>query len=270
MIKLFVSDIDGTLFDHTIGVPKENIEALIKLQENGVKVVLASGRAIPAMMEIAELIKLKEFNGYIIASNGAEVIELSHGNYIHQAKLPLNDVKEIYQFAIKHNLYFSCVQDDVLYYSYFDQAIEHEKYHGNFKIKWISNEHDLVLDSSKCSLNIPTNTKTNGMDLFVRTFESKLSIERLMPWYMDIQSKGQSKLLGLTKLCEYLNIRLDEVAAIGDGTNDTLMLEHVGISASLLGSNEDTMKIVDYIMPSVKDSGVSHFSKMILNLNAHK
>lgn len=268
MIKLFVSDIDGTLFDHTVGVPSQNIEALIKLQENGVKVVLASGRAIPAMMEIAELIKLKEFNGYIIASNGAEVLELNHGNFIHQDKIPLVDVKEIYHFAINHNLYFSCVQDDVLYYSYFDQAIEHEKYHGNFKIKWISHVDDLVLDSSKCSLNIPIDSKTNGMDTFEHVFEAKLSIERLLPWYMDVQTKGQSKLLGLTKLCEHINIALNEVAAIGDGSNDMTMLENVGISASLLGSNQKVMEIVDHIMPNAKDAGVAHFARLILKQNS--
>lgn len=268
MIKLFVSDIDGTIFDHTTGVPKENIEQIKKLQAQGIKIVLASGRAIPAMMEIADQLKLKENGGYIIASNGAEVLDLSTGDFYHQAKLPLKDVKEIYHFAIKHNLYFSCVQDDILYYSYYDQAIEHEKYHGNFKIKWISHVDDLHLESSKCSLNIPVDAKINGMDAFVREFESRLSIERLLPWYMDVQTKGQSKLLGLTKLCEQLNIQLTEVAAIGDGSNDLSMLEAVGISASLKESNEEVLAIVDHIMPSARDAGVAHFAKLILKENA--
>ena len=61
MIKLFVSDIDGTIFDHTTGVPKENIEQIKKLQAQGVKIVLASGRAIPAMMEIADQLQLKDY-----------------------------------------------------------------------------------------------------------------------------------------------------------------------------------------------------------------
>lgn len=268
MIKLFVSDIDGTIFDHTTGVPKENIEQIKKLQVQGVKIVLASGRAIPAMMEIADQLQLKENGGYIIASNGAEVLDLSTGNFIHQAKMPLKDVKEIYHFAIKHNLYFSCVQDDILYYSYYDQAIEHEKYHGNFKIKWISHVDDLRLDSSKCSLNIPVDAKINGMDAFVREFESRLSIERLLPWYMDVQTKGQSKLLGLTKLCETLDIQLSEVAAIGDGSNDLSMLEAVGVSASLKESNKEVLAIVDHIMPSARDAGVAHFAKLILKENA--
>jgi hydroxymethylpyrimidine pyrophosphatase-like HAD family hydrolase len=85
---------------------------------------------------------------------------------------------------------------------------------------------------------------------------------------MDVQTKGQSKLLGLTKLCDYLHIELSEVAAIGDGTNDKSMLEAVGQSASLKGSNEEVLAIAKHIMPSAKDAGVAHFAKFILKENA--
>ena len=268
MIKLFVSDIDGTIFDHTVGVPSENVDALIKLQASDVKMVLASGRAIPAMMEIAEKIHLKENNGYIIASNGAEVFDLAKGEYIHQRLIPLDVLKDLYTFSIKNNLFFSCVQNDVLYYSYFDQAVEHEKYHGNFKIKQIHHVDDLKLDSPKCSINIDVNSDPKGMDAFERQFKSVVSIERLMSWYMDVQCIGQSKKLALEKLCEHLSINMDEVAAIGDGINDKTMLESVGLSASLAHSNELILKIVDHIMPSAKEAGVAHFAHLILKQNA--
>ena len=268
MIKLFVSDIDGTLFDHTVGVPKENVDALLKLQEKDVKIVLASGRAIPAMMEIADRIHLKANKGYIIASNGAEVFDLSKGEYIHQALIPLNTLKKIYTFCMMNKLYFSCVQDDVLYYSYYDQAIEHEKYHGNFKIKHIQHIDDIKKDSPKCSINIAIDSDTKDMDQFEKEFKSVVSIERLMPWYMDVQSIGQSKKLGLEKLCQTLSIELDEVAAIGDGVNDKTMLEIVGLSASLKNANQVIQDCVDHIMPSAKDAGVAHFAQLILKQNA--
>lgn len=268
MIKLLVSDIDGTIFDHTVGVPKENVDALINLQESNVKLVLASGRAIPAMLEIAEKIKLKEYGGYIIASNGAEVLDLAKGEFIHQLLIPLDVLKELYLFCINNNLFFSCVQNDVLYYSYYDQAIEHEKYHGNFKIKQINHVNDIKLDSPKCSVNIAIDSDTKAMDEFEHRFNSVVSIERLMPWYMDVQCIGQSKKLGLEKLCEHLSINLNQVAAIGDGVNDKTMLESVGLSASLLNSNEHVLNIVDHIMPSAKDAGVAHFAKLILKQNA--
>lgn len=268
MIKLFVSDIDGTLFDHTVGVPVENVEALLKLQAKDVKIVLASGRAIPAMMEIADKIRLKENKGYIIASNGAEVFDLSKGEFIHQALIPLNVLKNIYAFCMKNHLYFSCVQDDILYYSYYDQAIEHEKYHGNFKIKQINDINDIKLDSPKCSININANSDSSGMDLFEKEFTSFVSIERLMTWYMDVQAMGQSKRLGLEKLCKKLNIHLDDVAAIGDGVNDKTMLECVGLSASLKNANELIQSCVDHVMPSAKDAGVAHFAHYIIKQNA--
>lgn len=268
MIKLFVSDIDGTIFDHTVGVPSENIDALLKLQEKGVKIALASGRAIPAMMHIAQKIKLEEFGGYIIASNGAVVYDLAKEEYIHQALIPVKTLKEMYTFSMENKLFFSCVQGDVLYYSYFNQAVEHEKYHGNFIIKHIKHVDDLISDSSKCSINIELEGDTSKMDEFTKQFQTSVSIERLMPWYMDVQSLGQSKRLGLEKLCNELSIELDEVAAIGDGTNDKTMLESVGISASLLHSNDSILSIVDHIMPSAKDAGVAHFAKLILKQNA--
>lgn len=268
MIKLFVSDIDGTLFDHTVGIPVENIEALIKLQEKDVKIVLASGRAIPAMMHIADQIQLKENKGYIIASNGAEVLDLFKGEFIHQALIPLNILKDIYLFCMKNNLYFSCVQDDILYYSYYDQAIEHEKYHGNFKIRQINHIDDIKQDSPKCSINIAIDSNASNMDAFEKTFKSVVSIERLMPWYMDVQAIGQSKKLGLEKLCHALSIDLDDVAAIGDGVNDKTMLESVGVSASLKNANQLIQECVDHVMPSAKDAGVAHFAHLILKQNA--
>lgn len=268
MIKLFVSDIDGTLFDHTVGVPTENVDALLKLQEKDVKIVLASGRAIPAMMEIADKIRLKENKGYIISSNGAEVFDLFKGEFIHQALIPLDILKNIYSFCMKNHLYFSCVQDDVLYYSFYDQAIEHEKYHGNFKIKQINDINDIKKDSPKCSINISINSDSSGMDKFEKEFNSYVSIERLMPWYMDVQAMGQSKKLGLEKLCHTLSIHMDEVAAIGDGINDITMLESVGLSASLKNANHMIQSSVDHVMPSAKDAGVAHFAHYILKQNA--
>ena len=214
MIKLFVSDIDGTIFDHTVGVPTENVEALLRLQANQVKMVLASGRAIPAMVEIAEMIQLKEHKGYLIASNGAEVYDCEKGVFIHQALVPVNILRDMYQFCLENELFFSCVQGDVLYYSFYDQAVEHEKYHGKFQIEKINRAEDIKLDSLKCSVNINMDADPKNMDAFEKKFKPYVSIERLSSFYMDVQSIGQCKRLGLERLCKYLNIGMHEVAAI--------------------------------------------------------
>ena len=78
MIKLFVSDIDWTLFDPISGkIPMINVQALTELQKSGVTLALASGRLLRATLEIAHMLHMDEYGGYIISSNGASVINVS-------------------------------------------------------------------------------------------------------------------------------------------------------------------------------------------------
>lgn len=43
-IRLIVTDMDGTLLNYEDHISKENKEALLAYQQNGTKVMLASGR----------------------------------------------------------------------------------------------------------------------------------------------------------------------------------------------------------------------------------
>ncbi|MDO5389399.1 MAG: HAD family hydrolase, partial [Clostridia bacterium] len=79
MIKLVAVDLDGTLFgrDHK-SVSQRNVNALKKLSENNVKVVIASGRTYS---QITNVIKRVGVADYIVCSNGASVIDVN-GNVI--------------------------------------------------------------------------------------------------------------------------------------------------------------------------------------------
>ena len=79
MIKLFAFDIDGTLLDSSISMPKENINALRKLNESGVKTVLASGRVLASIKYYQNIIG---YDNPMIATNGT-VIALDSKN-IHK------------------------------------------------------------------------------------------------------------------------------------------------------------------------------------------
>ncbi len=63
--KMIVLDLDDTLLcdDHTIS-PRTK-EALMKAQESGVKVVLASGRPTYGMVHIAKELELEKYGSFI-------------------------------------------------------------------------------------------------------------------------------------------------------------------------------------------------------------
>lgn len=53
--KLLVLDVDGTLLDSEKKISKRTLAALLKVQQMGVRIVLASGRPTYGLMPIAKL-----------------------------------------------------------------------------------------------------------------------------------------------------------------------------------------------------------------------
>ena len=68
MYKMVVIDIDGTLLTSEGNITEETKEALLKAQESGMIVVLASGRISSSTITYAKSIGL---NSYAISGNGS-------------------------------------------------------------------------------------------------------------------------------------------------------------------------------------------------------
>ena len=74
--QLLVLDIDGTTANSKKEVDEETRNALIWLQSSGIKVVLASGRPPEGVFPVASYLELHCFGSYVLAFNGAKIIEL--------------------------------------------------------------------------------------------------------------------------------------------------------------------------------------------------
>lgn len=68
--KMIVLDLDGTLMSSRNEILPETKQALFKAQENGVMIVLASGRPTYGMIKVAKELRLDEYPGYILSYNG--------------------------------------------------------------------------------------------------------------------------------------------------------------------------------------------------------
>ena len=76
---MIVLDLDDTLLRDDLTISKRTKQSLMDAQEAGVKVVLASGRPSIAMLPIAEELRLKEYGSFILAFNGAKIINCQTG-----------------------------------------------------------------------------------------------------------------------------------------------------------------------------------------------
>ena len=82
--KLIALDIDGTLLNSEHIVMPLTKETLISLQEQGVDIVLVSGRNVYSLVEIGNKIHLSNYeqNGYI-SLNGLELYDINK-NCLHK------------------------------------------------------------------------------------------------------------------------------------------------------------------------------------------
>ena len=71
--QMLVLDLDGTLTNSRKELTEPTKQALIEIQEEGKKVVLASGRPINGIVPLAEKLNLYEYGGSIALLIGTSV-----------------------------------------------------------------------------------------------------------------------------------------------------------------------------------------------------
>ena len=82
-IQLIALDIDGTLTNDQKQITPATQDALLSVQENGTRLVLASARPLHGLLEFAELLQLKKYHGtqfYVTDPSGYKVEYECHCN----------------------------------------------------------------------------------------------------------------------------------------------------------------------------------------------
>jgi len=85
--KLLVLDVDGTLLDSEKKISKRTLAALLKVQQMGVRIVLASGRPTYGLMPIAKALELGNYGGFILSYNGGQIINAQSGELLFERRI---------------------------------------------------------------------------------------------------------------------------------------------------------------------------------------
>ena len=85
--KLLVLDVDGTLLNNERQISKRNLSALLKVQQAGVRIVLASGRPTYGILHLAKALELGNYGGFVISYNGCQIIKAENGEIIFERRI---------------------------------------------------------------------------------------------------------------------------------------------------------------------------------------
>ncbi len=256
--RLLVLDIDGTLVNSKKEITPATLEHLLKIQELGHKVALASGRPYPGMKSYANQLKLNEYGGYVLSFNGGKVINCKTGETVFQKAIPNSYLKTIYDYAVAHGIGMVTYKEDVvLTGTEIDEYMEYEARLNSMVIHRVDNFLDEVdFDMTKCLLTAPPDKAAIYEQELANLLAPDLNVFRSEPYFIEITIKGVDKAESINKLVGILGMKQEDTICCGDGFNDLTMVQYGGVGVAMDNAQQIVKDNADYITASCDEDGI--------------
>ena len=110
----------------------------------------------------------------------------------------------------------------------------------------------------------------NELDIFEKQFGSQISQRfsgvRSQPVIYEAMPKGTTKATALKQLAQHLEIKPQEIMALGDANNDIEMIQFAGLGVAMGNSSDHVKKLANYVTDTNDANGVAAaIEKFILN-----
>lgn len=293
MYKLIAIDLDGTLLN-SYGVITENTKKIIKkVEEQGVNIILASGRPIDSIQAIANEIESKK---YFIAGNGAIVYDIEKDEIIYENCLKKQKVLEIIKICEENSIGYSIYTEkeilttalkyNVLYYhkenlkkpedkktkisiiQNMEEYIKNDNTSRYLKIT-VCDEDKIVFDSIIRKLrNLKDIEVLDVSHMARKTIKQGTEEIAVEYYYTEISRKNVDKWNAIEFLAKKLEIESKDIMAIGDNINDKQMIENAGLGVAMGQSTPVITNVANEVTSSNNEEGVAKIlQKHYRNIN---
>ena len=257
--KLVVLDLDGTLTNSKKEITARNRETLIRIQEQGVRLVLASGRPTYGIVPLANELRMNEFGGFILSYNGGEIINWESKEMMYENVLPNEVIPVLYECARTNHLSILTYDGaEIVTENSQDPYVQKEAFLNKMAVRETNDFlTDITLPVAKCLIVgdadqlIPVES-----ELCIR-LQGKINVFRSEPYFLEVLPCGIDKSTSLGALLSHLDITPEEIIVIGDGVCDVSMIQFAGLGIAM-GNAQDSVKVcADVVTASNEEDGVA-------------
>ena len=255
--KVIALDIDGTLISSEHKMLPETKDAIILAQEKGLKVVLASGRPTPGMMNLAKELELARFDGFVLSYNGGRITSMKTKEIIYEVFLTPEEAHEIYDLAKKNKVNIMAYDGDDIITEDHDEYIQIE---SDINVMPLRSTDDFKKTVVKHTIKTLTTGAPEVIaeveERYIQTFGDRFSICRSMPFFLEVMPQGVNKAIGLGRLLKTLDMTPDDLVACGDGFNDVEMVRCAGFGVAMGNATPEVKAVADYVTKSNDENGI--------------
>ena len=257
---LLVLDVDGTLLNDQKEISPHNKATLLKVQQMGVHIVLASGRPNGGILPLAKELELDHYGGYILSYNGAEIVNAENGEILYEKRIDpknlgyIDEKAKEYGFAI-----FSYHQDYLFTDTPDNKYVQQEAALNKLRIVGVDS-FSKGIDFNPCKCVLASDDVKGLAELenhWKKRLSGSLDLLHSEDYFLEIVPPSVDKGNTLGVLMEMLKIPKEEVIVIGDGVADVTMLQIAGMGIAMGNARDSVKACVDHTTLSNNMDGVA-------------
>ncbi|WP_269317784.1 Cof-type HAD-IIB family hydrolase [Alkalibacterium sp. AK22] len=245
--KLFVFDIDGTLLDEDKQLPESTKEALDRLSATH-EVAIATGRNRTMAKEVIQALSVDHY----IVCNGAAAY--SQHKQVYSNPLNKNELKKLIELSDSngHQMVYETVDE----LRRRDAVAGHRLSTGmkdvGFPVPVHDREYHHFQELVQCLLFY----KEEEAYIYEENLFQNYRFVRWHEYGVDVLPVNGSKFHTIERLAKYLNYKIDQVVAFGDGLNDLEMIGHAGLGIAMGNAEAEVKAAADMVTAKNTEHGI--------------
>lgn len=251
--QLVAFDMDGTLLNSQKKISPETIAAIQEAMNQGVIVIMNTGRGIAELTEYLEILDIP----YVNSVSGALVCDRKKDCVVYSRELEIDTVKALLEIAKQEDIMVhfltqeSIVQGDKIpRMEHYCMGVYQPMYEEIAK-KW-DNLYERYLENPfpAAKVNFYHTSPEARERTRQRILEKGLSVEMVNAekTSLEISAVGIDKGVGIEKLCDYLHIPMSQVIVVGDADNDAGAMKRAGLAVAMGNANERIKQLADVMV----------------------
>ncbi len=263
--KLIAIDMDGTFLNEKHEVSEINLKAVEKAVELGVKVIVATGRSA---MDITPLLHKLNFNDIFILNNGSSIYSKKLKKYIDINALTYEETKFVVDFGKSLKTNFLIWTDNEIF-TYSTDPNKFTEFQKMSQRELINIENADVLKNERVHKIMFHDDEDKILEMRKNLEKTNFDFCGYAQSYvrgLDFFHKDSSKGNSVLKYAQSLDIKPEEIIAIGDSMNDLPMIQMAGLGVAMGNACEEIKNNADFITKTNAEDGVAYvIEKFILD-----
>lgn len=268
-IKVIIMDIDGTLVNDEKVITPLTKETLLKAQDKGVRLVLASGRPTSGLLKLAEELDMENHHGLFVCFNGSKVVDCQSHETLYNHVISVEDSKAILEHLKNFKARPMFDKDEYMYVNdVFDNTITYKG--KSFNVMQYESRGNNYILCEKRDLAAFVDFEINKILTFgdpdylqahykemMEPFKDRLNCMFTSDFYFEFTAKGVDKAKALDSVLIPMGYKKEEMMAFGDAQNDKSMVEYVGLGVAMGNASDELKAVANEITDTNNNDGIA-------------